>query len=215
MKNKKTIVIIIAVIAVIAILGVSFFFINKNTSKTGTTSNKLENLYENLKQNQSYSFTATLDDNNKMIYEKNDGNAYTDTIYDGTESKFIIKDGNSYLLIDDQKAYYTYANNDIDLDKIEVQLSEVINSGDYQNGEEKIDGKNYQYEEYNCITDFTMQDTSNVTENQNVKTRFYFKNNKLVYIKTIINDKQELLKVDISNNVDTNLFEIPLDYEER
>ena len=181
MKNKKTIVIIIAVIAVIAILGVSFFFINKNTSKTGTTSNKLENLYENLKQNQSYSFTATLDDNNKMIYEKNDGKAYTDTIYDGTESKFIIKDGNSYLLIDDQKAYYTYANNDIDLDKIEVQLSEVINSGDYQNGEEKIDGKNYQYEEYNCITDFTMQDTSNVTENQNVKTRFYFKNNKKSY----------------------------------
>ena len=210
MKNKKTIVIIIAVIAVIAILGVSFFFINKNTSKTGTTSNKLENLYENLKQNQSYSFTATLDDNNKMIYEKNDGKAYTDTIYDGTESKFIIKDGNSYLLIDDQKAYYTYANNDIDL-----ELSEVINSGDYQNGEEKIDGRNYQYEEYNCITDFTMQDTSNVTENQNVKTRFYFKNNKLVYIKTIINDKQELLKVDISNNVDTNLFEIPSDYEER
>lgn len=215
MKNKKTIVIIIAVIAVIAILGVSFFFINKNTSKTGTTSNKLENLCENLKQNQSYSFTATLDDNNKMIYEKNDGKAYTDTIYDGTESKFIIKDGNSYLLIDAQKAYYTYANNDIDLDKIEVQLSEVINSGDYQNGEEKIDGRNYQYEEYNCITDFTMQDTSNVTENQNVKTRFYFKNNKLVYIKTIINDKQELLKVDISNNVDTNLFEIPSDYEER
>ena len=116
MKNKKTIVIIIAVIAVIAILGVSLFFINKNTSKTGTTSNKLENLYENLKQNQSYSFTATLDDNNKMTYEKNDGKAYTDTIYDGTESKFIIKDGNSYLLIDDQKAYYTYANNDIDLD---------------------------------------------------------------------------------------------------
>lgn len=70
MKNKKTIVIIIAVIAVIAILGVSFFFINKNTSKTGTTSNKLENLYENLKQNQSYSFTADISDNNKMIYEK-------------------------------------------------------------------------------------------------------------------------------------------------
>ena len=41
MKNKKTIVIIIAVIAVIAILGVSFFFINKKTSKTVTTSKKI------------------------------------------------------------------------------------------------------------------------------------------------------------------------------
>lgn len=214
-KNKKIAIISIAIIAVIVVIGTILFGVNKSSSKTGATANKLENLYEDLKQSQSYSFTATLDDNNKMTYEKNDGKAYTDTIYDGIESKFVIKDGNSYLLVDDQKAYYTYVNNDIDLDKIEVQLSEVINSGDHQNGEEKIDGKNYQYEEYNGITDFTMQDTSNVTENKNVKTRFYFKNNKLVYIKTIIDDKQELLKVDISNNVDTNLFEIPSDYEER
>lgn len=215
-KNKKIAIVCIAIIVVIIVIGVSFFAVNKGASKTsGATANKLGNLYENLKQSQSYSFTATLDDKNKMTYEKNDGKAYTDTTYNGTESKFIIKDGNSYLLVDDQKAYYTYVNNDIDLNKIELQLSEVINSGEHQNGEEKIDGKNYQYEEYNCITDFTMQDTSNVTANQNAKTRFYFKNNKLAYIKTIINDKQELLKVDISNNVDTNLFEIPSDYEER
>lgn len=215
-KNKKIAIVCMAIIVAIIVIGVIFFAVNKSTSKTsGATANKLENLYENLKQSQSYSFTATLDDKNKMTYEKNDGEAYTDTTYNGTESKFIIKDGNSYLLVDDQKAYYTYVNNDIDLNKIELQLSEVINSGEHQNGEEKIDGKNYQYEEYNGITDFTMQDTSNVTANQNAKTRFYFKNNKLVYIKTIINDKQELLKVDISNNVDTNLFEIPSDYEER
>ena len=216
-KNKKIAIVCMAIIVAIIVIGVIFFAVNKSTSKTtgGATANKLENLYENLKQSQSYSFTATLDDKNKMTYEKNDGEAYTDTTYNGTESKFIIKDGNSYLLVDDQKAYYTYVNNSIDLNKIELQLSEVINSGEHQNGEEKIDGKNYQYEEYNGITDFTMQDTSNATANQNAKTRFYFKNNKLVYIKTIINDKQELLKVDISNSVDTNLFEIPSDYEER
>mgnify|MGYP004620097985 FL=1 len=215
-KNKKIAIVCMAIIVAIIVIGVIFFAVNKSASKTsGATANKLENLCENLKQSQSYSFTATLDDKNKMTYEKNDGKAYTDTTYNGTESKFIIKDGNSYLLVDDQKAYYTYVNNSIDLNKIELQLSEVINSGEHQNGEEKIDGKNYQYEEYNGITDFTMQDTSNVTANQNAKTRFYFKNNKLVYIKTIINDKQELLKVDISNNVDTNLFEIPSDYEER
>ena len=72
-KNKKIAIVCIAIIVVIIVIGVSFFAVNKSASKTsGTTANKLENLYENLKQSQSYSFTATLDDKNKMTYEKND-----------------------------------------------------------------------------------------------------------------------------------------------
>ena len=59
-----------------------------------------------------------------------------------------------------------------------------------------------------------MMDTSDLEEDQEVKTRFYFDGDKLVYIKKIIGDKQELLKVDISDNVDNNLFEIPSDYKE-
>ena len=48
-----------------------------------------------------------------------------------------------------------------------------------------------------------------------VKTRFYFKNNDLVYIKTIIDENtQQLIKVDYSKKVDSNLIEIPSDYEE-
>ena len=38
--------------------------------------------------------------------------------------------------------------------------------------------------------------------------------NKLEYIKPIVGNKQELLKVDISDDVDNNLFEIPSEYKE-
>ena len=50
-------------------------------------------------------------------------------------------------------------------------------------------------------------------DEEKAKTRFYFEGDQLVYIKTIIEDEQELLKVDISNQVDEKLFEIPSDYE--
>lgn len=55
---------------------------------------------------------------------------------------------------------------------------------------------------------------STISQGQEVKTRFYFDNNNLVYIKTIIGNKQEIFKVNISYDVDSKLFEIPSDYKE-
>ncbi len=46
------------------------------------------------------------------------------------------------------------------------------------------------------------------------KTRLYFQGDKLVYIKTIAGDKQELLKVENTYKVDNQLFNIPSDYTE-
>mgnify|MGYP001025789515 CR=1 FL=1 len=78
---------------------------------------------------------------------------------------------------------------------------------------EKIENKTYTYEEYNAVTKFVMMDNSE-NEGQEIKTKFYFDGNKLEYIKTIVGNKQELLKVDISDDVDNNLFEIPSEYKE-
>ena len=78
---------------------------------------------------------------------------------------------------------------------------------------EKIENKTYTYEEYNTVTKFVMMDNSE-NEGQEIKTKFYFDGNKLEYIKTIVGNKQELLKVDISDDVDNNLFEIPSEYKE-
>lgn len=56
--------------------------------------------------------------------------------------------------------------------------------------------------------------TSNI-KSDTKKTRFYFDGKDLKYIKTIAGNKEELLKVTISKDVDNKLFQIPSDYEEK
>lgn len=210
-KKKKIILITVVTLIVLAIVvGLVCLFVSKKSGKNEMS--KIQKLYNSLQNKNSYSFTATLDQNNKFYYAKLDNKAYTDTIYQGNQSKFVIKDGNSYLLADDIKGYYTYANNAVDLNKIELEL-ENIKDEPYENGTEKIENKNYSYEEYKTITGFSLGITSE--EGKEIKTRFYFKGDKLEYIKTIDGDKQELLKVEISNDVQSNLFEIPSNYKEK
>lgn len=213
MERKKKIMLIlgIAILVILIIGGIIWYFSSKGNTKEGVS--KLNLLYKDLESKETYSFSTSLDDNNQMYYAKSSDKAYVDTIYNDTESKFIIRDGNSYLLIENSKVYYTYNNNETDLNKIEVDL-ENFKDAEFEKGKEKIEGTTYEYEEYKILTDLTMQDTSDLTSSEEVKTRFYFKDDKLVYIKTKIGEKQELLKVDISYNVDNNLFEIPSDYKE-
>ncbi len=212
-ENKKKIVLIsgIAIIVVILIAGLIWYFVSKEKGEEDIL--RLNQLYETLQSKNSYSFTTTLNDNNKMYYATLENKTYIDTTYKGTESKFIIRDGNSYLIMDDAKTYYTYNNNETDLNKIEIEL-ETIKDMEHENGKEKVENKTYSYEEYKTITSFTMMDVSEIGADKEGKTRFYFDGDKLVYIKTIIGDKQEVLKVDLSYNVDSKLFEIPSDYQE-
>lgn len=217
-KKKKIILIsVIAVIAIVAIIGIiclcTGVFKNKNVDDQGNLISKLNALYLNLLDKGSYNVAMTVDDKNKTIYSKQEGKAYIDSIYNGIESKFIIKDGNSYLIMNDSKICYEYRNNQTDLNKIEDAIIEIKDL-QYESGEEKIDNKKYKYEEYNALTSLTIMDTSGVEETE-VKTRFYFDKNELVYIKTILPDKEELMKVEVSYDVNGDLFEIPSDYEIR
>ncbi len=211
-KRKKIIWIsIVVAIIIVLIAGLTEYIFLKQKDEKDIS--RINQLYEILKTKTSYSFSAILDDNNSMFYAKEDNKAYMDTTYDGTESKFIIKDENTYLIMDDTKAFYTYQNNEIDLNKIEVEL-EQLKDLQCEKGKEKIENKTYYYEEYEVLTDLNMMDTSEIGENEKVKTRFYFNDDKLVYIKTITENQQELLKVNISYDVDNQLFEIPSDYKE-
>ena len=212
-KRKKVIIISVVSIVVIAlIVALAILLVNnsKNNGESSTNSTKIAKLYNELSNEQSFSFTTTIDENNKEIYAKNNNTAYTDTIYDGEESKFIIRDGNSYLLRDSDKIYYTYQNNEVDLNKVLEQLNEIKDS-ELAEGKEEIEGKNYDYEEYSGITNFAIKLTDD-NNSEDVKTRFYFDGNDLVYIKTIIGNNQELLRVEISNDVDSSLLKIPEDY---
>ena len=82
-------------------------------------------------------------------------------------------------------------------------------------GKEKIGNTTYYYEEYDSITEFIIQNSFYNIEENKPKTRFYFDGDELKYIKTIINNKQELTKIDISNKVDNKLFEISSDYQKK
>ena len=213
MSKKKIIMIIVCIVLILAIIGGLVYFLGiKGKTEKEETISKIDKVYSELKEKQEYSFKTTLDEQNEIFYAKKDGVVYLDTIYEGEESKIIIKDGNSYLLLDDEKEYYTYQNNETDSEKVTEQLEE-IKEKQYTEGKEKIENKEYKYEEYEGTTEFLLKEAEEVEE-QTAKTRFYFDGNKLVYIKTIAGDYQELLKVDISYQVDDNLFEIPSDYEE-
>ena len=213
-KKKKIILIsVIAVVIILITIGVIWYLVANNKSESSNSpigASGINELYETLQAKDVFSFElTTLDGNNKMYYAKSGNSAYTDTIYNGTESKYVIKDGNSYLLKADTKTYYTYNNNSANLNKVVAQL-ETLKDLEYQKGEEKVDGKNYNYVEYSGATNFAMEDFSK--DSEDVKTRFYFDGDKLVYIKTLEGEKQELLKVEISYDVDQSLFQIPSNY---
>ncbi len=212
MQKKKKMIIIIVAIVVVALIVLGVILANKSNKVTSNTKaeTKVSTLYNKIKNTDTYSFNFTADDNSKVFYAKSGEKAYMDTKYNGSETKYIIKDGNSYLIKDSDKRYYTYTNNNIDLDLVSNILADLINL-EHNDGKEEIDGKSYNYEEYSVLTNIAISDFSNET---NIKTRLYFKGKDLAYIKTISDRKQELLKVDMSTKVENNLFEIPSDYVE-
>ncbi len=212
MQKKKKMIIIIVAIVVVALITLGVILTNKSNKVISNTKaeTKVSTLYNKIKNIDTYSFNFTADDNSKVFYAKSGEKAYMDTKYNGSETKYIIKDGNSYLIKDSDKRYYTYTNNNIDLDLVSNILADLINL-EHNDGKEEIDGKSYNYEEYSVLTNIAISDFSNET---NIKTRLYFKGKDLVYIKTISDRKQELLKVDMSTKVENNLFEIPSDYVE-
>ena len=143
-KNKKIVIMIsIIIIIVIIVTGVVCYFLrNKNNNNP---SSKISKLYEKLKSDNSYTFTQTLDDENKMYYAKKEGKAYIDIFEDGQENKTIVTEGNTYLVNDDEKTYYIYNNNETDFNKIENQLSELKDM-ENKKGKEKIGNTTYYYE---------------------------------------------------------------------
>ncbi len=216
MEKKKKIILIsvIAIVILLIIAGIVWYLIGNNkNSDTTLYSNETSNInkiYDTLQTKENFSFKLTLDDNNYMYYAKSNNMAYTDTVYNGKQSKYIIKDGNSYLVDDETKASYTYLNNQTKLNMVINQLEE-IKKLDYKKGKEKINGKNYYYEEYSGVTNFAMGDFTK--DGQDVKTRIYYDGDEIVYMKTIEGEKQETLKVEISYDVNQSLFQIPENYK--
>ncbi len=216
-KLKNKIIISVIILLILVIIGGVVILIYQNKSNNKVDKNEsveMQKTYEKIANANEITFTTTLDDQNKeTIIIKND-QAYKETMRNSVTYKYIVNGEDTYFLDDSNKKYYTYKNNTEISTEIQQKLSKLKEMSS-QEGKEKINGKNYKYEEFDKYQDFLINNKIAVTDLTKAKTRIYYDNDKIVYIKTIAGEEEELLKVDISyGNVKNDYFNIPNDYKD-
>lgn len=213
-KLKKPMIIIGIIILVVVIIGVIIFALSSKNKTNKTESVEIQKNYEKIANSKEMTFTTTLDENNRETIVIKDGQAYKETTRNGVTYKYIVKGNDTYFVDDSNKTYYTYKNNTEISTEIQQKLSKLKEMSS-NTGKEKVNGKNYQYEEFEKYQDFLINNKIAVTDLTKAKTRIYYDNDKIVYIKTIAGDEEELLKVDISyGTVKNDYFNIPSEYKD-
>ncbi len=215
MKKNKRINLIVIILVIIGII----FFVSKIVGNKNSKVQELAKVYNKLNSSQAYQFKWEQNDNNKTIIIKDGDKTLIDQYSKEEDSatqnhtKTLIKENSTYLILPDRKEYYIYEGNNVDQTFLIDGIKEIMGK-EYTKGTEKVKGKKYKYEEYSGSTMFLLSNSLNLDEND-VKTKFYFDSkDNLVYIKTIYGDKHELLKVSLTNDIDSSVFEIPADYAE-
>ena len=208
MRRKKLIRLIIIVVLILAtIIGITKF-INKNK-----TTHKLSEIYNKLNDGQAYLFEMERNDDNKVIMAQKDNKIMIDQYSENNHSTTIVKDNNTYFILHNREEYYIYEQNSVNQNILPDGFKDFIDKT-FEIGTEKIKGKKYSYEEYSGSTMFIITNDLDISQD-NVKTRFFFDNDgNLVYIKTMTANDQELLKVNLTNEVKDDVFEVPSHYAE-
>lgn len=212
--NKKTMIITISsVVAVLLIIGIIWFVIAQNNQhQAGKSQSKVAKLFTTLTEEQGgYTFTREKDKDNQITNMRKGDKAYKEEIVDGGVLTYLVVEGDTYLLQNDTKTYYRYQNNDMILGEITNNL-EKIKDSDFSTGKETIDKKEYTYEEFSGYQEFLMDTNLTTSDSSKAKTRFYFKGNTLTYIKTIVGDQEELIKVTVTNQAEDSKLQLPQDY---
>lgn len=205
-KIRKTILaILIVIIAVVCLI--SF-----NAQKEEETK-KLANLYNKLNANQEYTFTMEKNNENKTIIAKKNNKTVIDRYLENNHETTLIENDITYYILHNREEYHVYNQNNVEQNYLIDGMKLVIDTP-FLRGTEKVNGKKYSYEEYDGSTIFMITNTLNI-DDENIKTRFYFDNEEnLVYIRTIVGVKQELLKIELKTEVENKIFEIPSNYAE-
>ncbi len=213
-KSKKNIVLIVISIILLAIVIGAIVLVIKNKNTNNQENTLTSKLCKKISEANEISYTRTIDENNKITVIVKGDKAYKEVISDGNTTKYIVKNGNTFYLDDGEKKYYKYENNDEILTEVKEQFKNLNLSG-LKVGKESINGKNYKYEEIQQCQDFLFDENLSVNNLEYANTRLYYKNENLSYIKTIVGENQELIKVDISyGNINDSYFDIPSDYTE-
>lgn len=213
-KSKKNIVLIVISIILLAIVIGAIVLVIKNKNTNNQENTLTSKLCKKISEANEISYTRTIDENNKITVIVKGDKAYKEVISDGNTTKYIVKNGNTFYLDDGEKKYYKYENNDEILTEVKEQFKNLNLSG-LKVGKESINGKNYKCEEIQQCQDFLFDENLSVNNLEYANTRLYYKNENLSYIKTIVGENQELIKVDISyGNINDSYFDIPSDYTE-
>lgn len=221
--NKKVIIIIVVfvILLVASIFGLSFIFSRSpekeertNTSNAASINSlkpTLSKIYEKMLQGQIYTFSLILDDNNKTVTVRNGEKARIDFYENGVHITNIVKDGMTYQLMHKEKQYYEYGSNTVILTNLLRKFERTKENVKPQKGEETLNNVLYYYEEYPETAEFLFNYAG--VDTKQATTKFYYQDDKLVYIKTILPDKEELLKVEMSYTSGNTSFDIPADYQ--
>lgn len=222
MNKKAIIIIVVSVVLLIAsIFGLSFIFSRSqekeertNTSNTASMNSlkpTLSKIYEKMLQGQIYTFSLILDDNNKTVTVRNGEKARIDFYENGVHITNIVKDGMTYQLMHKEKQYYEYGSNTVILTNLLRKFERTKENVKTQKGEETLNNILYYYEEYPGTAEFLFNNKG--IDTKQATTKFYYQDDKLVYIKTILPDKEELLKIEMSYTSGNTSFDVPADYQ--
>ena len=217
MKNKKLLIIIILIIIIILFFSILLIMSKNNTNKNNNEITSNSNVSSDIEDSNTYTFFNKLDEKNEttLIIDKQKSFAYKKEVIDGFESDYVIRNESTYLLDDNEKQYYKYANNSNLTSELSIIIDAFKEAKNTENTE-RIKGKIYNYVEVNT-SDFLYNEEEFIENDEdysNIKTRLYFSNNELKYIKTILNNKQELLEASLITEIDSTKFELPKDYKE-
>lgn len=207
--KKQVISKVIFIVLIVILIILTIILVKKPKDLT-------KKMYNKICEDSEYTFS--MDELNQEIeYQleiaRIDNNICINVTSNNDKTTTLIKDGYAYYIMHSDKQYYFYNSSDIDADILKNGLSN-IQEEKYANGTEKVEEKKYYYEEYEGINAFILLSNFNEQETK-LRTRFYYDKGNIVYIKTIINDKdEELLKVKFENKADADVFQIPSDYEE-
>ena len=169
-----------------------------------------KSMYDSICEKEKYTFSMEEVDSEikySLTISKNSQNFCIDSISNEERTSTLVIDGNAFYVLHPQKEYYQYDSSEIDADILRSDL-EAVKDQNYESGYETINNNKYYYEQFEGIATFAM--LSDYNEESKIITRFYYDKDKIVYIKTIIDDQEEeILKVDFSDSVDESIFEIP------
>lgn len=216
--NKKFIIVIFIAIILISVLITSIYIINN-------PNNRLKKVYENMLAKQEYIFTtSTINKTNIITIARSGSNMIIDmyNYNEGEHTSIIITNQETYFVTHEEEEYAVYSNSEQDKNILTDELEDIVKL-EYVKGKEKVNGKEYFYEEYKGVSYFLNYADINI-DIESIKTRFYFDGPKLKYIKTIYNtnnnetmeqeQKESLLKVDMEFKVNDEIFKIPSNYAE-